>query len=58
MSIGISLRPDMFRESQGIFPEVHNGALMDIVNKFVSRGQQLNQNDILRELQHHDELGR
>ena len=58
MNISIQLRPDQFRESCGIFQDVHNGALMDIVNKFVVHGQQLSQSDIHRFLDQQDQLGR
>ena len=54
----IGLRLDKFQNSGGIFNLVHNGATMDLVYRFVTRGQVISQNDILYLLESQDELGR
>lgn len=47
MNLSIALRPENFLDCAGIFPMVHTGKLTEIVNRFSSVAQELNQNDIL-----------
>ena len=42
MNLTISLRPENFVDSAGIFPMVHRGQLTEIVNRFTQRDQELN----------------
>jgi len=58
MNLTITLRPENFVDSAGIFPMVHRGQLTEIVSRFTQRDQELNQNDILQLLVQQDELGR
>ena len=58
MNQTISLRPEEFCDSAGIFPMVHRGQLTDIVNRFWQINQELNKNDILQLLSQQDNLCR
>ena len=58
MNLTITLKPENFMDSAGIFPMVHRGQLTEIVDRFNIRGFELNPNDILQLLVQQDELGR